>query len=62
MGVGSFGSYLKDYEECDTSLSTDNGVSWRTNTNSVTGSIVVVVNDDEATYMSHYSMNLGRTW
>ncbi|KAK7677437.1 vacuolar protein sorting/targeting protein PEP1 [Cerrena zonata] len=69
MGVGSIGSYLKDYEECDTFLSTDNGVSWKMVRMDAhkyefgdSGSIMVVVNDEEATDEIHYSTNLGRTW
>ena len=69
MGVGSIGEHLLPYEECDTFLSTDNGISWRLVRMDAhkyefgdSGSILVVVNDEEATDEVHYSTNLGKTW
>ncbi|CAL1713879.1 unnamed protein product [Somion occarium] len=69
MGVGSIGEYLQPYEECDTFLSTDNGVTWKMIRMDAhkyefgdSGSIFVVVNDEESTDEVHYSTNLGKSW
>ena len=69
MGVGSIGDYLKDYEDCDTFLSTDNGVTWKMIRMDAhkyefgdSGSILVVVNDEESTDEIHYSTDLGKSW
>ncbi|KAL4245130.1 Vacuolar protein sorting/targeting protein 10 [Abortiporus biennis] len=69
MGVGSIGNHLLPYEECDTFLSTDNGVSWnmvRMDANQYefgdSGSILVVVDDEEPTDEIRYSTNLGKSW
>lgn len=69
MGVGSVGKYLLPYEECDTFLSTDAGVSWKMIRMDAhkyefgdQGSILVVINDEEFTDTVRYSTDLGRTW
>ncbi|KAI0750610.1 Oligoxyloglucan reducing end-specific cellobiohydrolase [Irpex lacteus] len=69
MGVGSVGEYLKPYEECDTWMSDDAGVSWRMVRRDAhlyefgdQGSVVVVVGDEEVTDEVRYSTDLGRTW
>ncbi|KAI0071571.1 Oligoxyloglucan reducing end-specific cellobiohydrolase [Panus rudis PR-1116 ss-1] len=69
MGVGSIGDHLLPYEECDTFLSTDNGVSWKMIRMDAhkyefgdSGSVIVVINDEESTDEVHYSTNLGKTW
>ncbi|KZT00997.1 Oligoxyloglucan reducing end-specific cellobiohydrolase [Laetiporus sulphureus 93-53] len=69
MGVGSIGAYLKPYDECDTFLSTDAGVTWtmvRMGAHKYEfgdqGSIMVVVDDEDATDSVSYSSDLGRTW
>ncbi|KZT68685.1 Oligoxyloglucan reducing end-specific cellobiohydrolase [Daedalea quercina L-15889] len=69
MGVGSIGSYLKPYDECDTFLSTDAGLTWTMVHNNAhkyefgdSGSIIVLVNDEESTNEVTYSTDLGRTW
>ena len=69
MGVGSVGDSLKPYEESDTFLSTDAGVTWsmvRLDAHKYefgdSGSILVVVNDEETTDSISYSTDFGRTW
>ena len=69
MGVGSIGESLKPYDESDTFLSTDAGVTWtmvRLDPHKYefgdSGSILVVVNDEESTDSLSYSTDFGRTW
>ena len=69
MGVGSIGESLKTYEECDTFLSTDAGVTWtmvRLDAHKYefgdSGSVLVVVNDEESTDSVSYSTDFGKTW
>ena len=69
MGVGSIGSYLKPYDECDTFLSTDAGVTWQMIRSDAhkyefgdSGSILIAINDEDATDEISYSTDLGRTW
>ncbi|KZP04862.1 Oligoxyloglucan reducing end-specific cellobiohydrolase [Athelia psychrophila] len=69
MGVGSIGAYLKPYEDCDTFLSDDAGLTWkmvRTDAHQYefgdSGSILVVVNDEEGVDEVRYSTNMGKDW
>lgn len=69
MGVGSIGATLAPYEECDTFLSTDAGVSWEMVRRDAhkyefgdQGSVLVVVNDEEGVDKVRYSLNLGKDW
>lgn len=69
MGVGSIGKQLAPYEECDTFLSTDAGLTWRMVRREAhiyefgdTGSIILAVNDEEMTDTVSYSTDFGRTW
>jgi hypothetical protein len=69
MGVGSIGDSLLPYEDCDTFLSTDAGVSWqmvRFDAHKYefgdSGSIIVAVNDEVVTDQVSYSLDLGKTW
>lgn len=69
MGVGSIGEYLKPYDECDTFLSTDAGLSWKMIRDDAhkyefgdSGSIIVVVNDEEGVDEVRYSSDLGKSW
>lgn len=69
MGVGSVGESLLPYEESDTFLSTDAGVTWemvRPDAHKYEfgdkGSILVVINDEEGTDTVRYSLDLGKTW
>ncbi|WWD19083.1 hypothetical protein CI109_103541 [Kwoniella shandongensis] len=69
MAVGSVGESLLPYEDCDTFLSTDAGLTWRMVQEGAhkyefgdQGSILVIVDDEEATDHVHYSYDGGRTW
>lgn len=69
MGVGSIGDNLFPYEECDTFLSTDAGLTWqmvRKNAHLYEygdqGGVLVLVNDEEPTDELHYSFDYGKTW
>ncbi|KAF7351228.1 Sortilin [Mycena sanguinolenta] len=69
MGVGSIGNSLLPYEECDTFLSTDGGVNWKMIRMDAhkyefgdSGSIIVLVNDEEGVDEVRYSLDLGNTW
>lgn len=69
MGVGSIGSHLKPYEDCDTFLSTDAGLTWRMVRMDAhkyefgdQGSVMVVVNDEEGVDTVRYSTNMGKDW
>jgi hypothetical protein len=69
MGVGSVGEALLPYEECDTYLSTDAGVTWNMIAKDAhkyefgdQGSILVVINDEDRTDSIRYSLDLGKTW
>lgn len=69
MGVGSVSEALLPYEECDTFLSTDAGVTWTMVVSNAhkyefgdQGSILVVINDEDRTDTISYSVDLGHTW
>ncbi|SCZ93735.1 BZ3500_MvSof-1268-A1-R1_Chr6-3g08852 [Microbotryum saponariae] len=69
MGVGSIGARLLPYDECDTFLSTDAGLTWRMVDDGANkyefgdqGSIIIMVEDEEATDSLKYSFDFGRTW
>lgn len=69
MAVGSIGQHLKPYEDCDTFLSDDAGLTWkmvRTDAHKYEfgdqGSILVVVNDEEGVDTIRYSTNMGKEW
>ncbi|KAF9236110.1 hypothetical protein BU15DRAFT_64296 [Melanogaster broomeanus] len=69
MGVGSIGKQLAPYEECDTFLSTDAGLTWNMVHKNAhlyefgdSGSILVIVNDEEMTDSVSYSTDFGSTW
>ena len=69
MAVGSVGTHLADYEECDTFLSTDAGLTWRMVQEGAhkyefgdQGSVLVIADDEEATDHVHYSYDGGATW
>ncbi|CCM05586.1 uncharacterized protein FIBRA_07814 [Fibroporia radiculosa] len=69
MGVGSIGSYLHPYEDCDTFLSTDAGITWKMVRRDAhkyefgdQGSIMVLVNDEESADTISYSSDFGSTW
>jgi hypothetical protein len=69
MGVGTIGSSLLPYDECDTFLSTDAGISWRMVEDGAMkyefgdqGSVIVMVEDEEPTDEVKYSFDMGKTW
>lgn len=69
MGVGSIGDHLLPYDECDTFLSTDGGLSWRMVEDGAMkyefgdqGSVLVMVDDEDPTSELVYSFDFGQTW
>ncbi|WVO13483.1 hypothetical protein L204_101103 [Cryptococcus depauperatus] len=69
MAVGSVGDSLLPYEDCDTFLSTDAGLNWRMVQEGAhkyefgdQGSLLVIVDDEQATDHVHYSFDGGSTW
>ncbi|KAF8634658.1 hypothetical protein AX15_000797 [Amanita polypyramis BW_CC] len=69
IGVGSIGETLLPYEECDTFLSLDAGVTWRMVKKDAhkhqiggVGSVIVIVNDEEGIDELSYSLDFGKTW
>ena len=69
MAVGSIGNHLLDYQDCDTFLSTDAGLTWTMVQEGAhkyefgdQGSILVIVDDEEATDHVHYSYDGGASW
>ena len=69
MGVGSICESLLPYEESDTFISTDAGITWQMVRRDAhkyefgdKGSILVVVNDEDGTDKVHYSLDLGKSW
>ncbi|KAF8196799.1 Oligoxyloglucan reducing end-specific cellobiohydrolase [Mycena galopus ATCC 62051] len=69
MAVGSIGNSLAPYEESDTFLSTDGGISWKMIRMDAhkyefgdSGSILVVVNDEEGVDEVRYSLDNGNNW
>ncbi|KAJ7355652.1 vacuolar protein sorting/targeting protein 10 [Mycena albidolilacea] len=69
MAVGSIGNSLLPYEESDTFLSTDGGLTWKMIRMDAhkyefgdSGSILVVINDEEGVDEIRYSLDLGNNW
>lgn len=69
MGVGNVGDYLMDYQECDTFISTDGGISWRITMHGAykyeigdMGGLIVMVADQKPTDTVKYSYDHGVTW
>ncbi|KAJ7019632.1 vacuolar protein sorting/targeting protein 10 [Mycena alexandri] len=69
MGVGSIGNSLLSYEESDTFLSIDGGVTWTLLRQGAhkyefgdSGSILAIVNDEELISDVRYSLDLGNNW
>ena len=69
MGVGSIGPVLRPYEDSNTFLSTDAGVTWTMVLPEAhkyefgdQGGIIVAVNDEETVDFVSYSTDLGKTW
>lgn len=69
MAVGSVGDHLLPYDECDTFLSTDAGLTWKMVREGAhkyefgdQGSVLVVVDDEQPTSKVQYSHNGGQDW
>ncbi|KAI8333656.1 hypothetical protein BC941DRAFT_473408 [Chlamydoabsidia padenii] len=69
MGVGSYGDQLLEYDECDTYLSTDGGLTWKMVAEGAhkyefgdMGSILVIVDDEKETNEVLWTKNRGETW
>jgi len=69
MGVGSVGSTLAPYDESNTYMSTDAGLTWTMVHEGPylyefgdSGSIIVVVDDEQVTDTILYSTDMGQTW
>lgn len=69
MGVGSVGDQLLRYEDCDTFLSTDAGLTWKMVHKNAhlyefgdQGSVIVIVDNEEFTRHVRYSFDDGKSW
>lgn len=69
MGVGSVGDHLKPYEESDTFMSIDGGLSWKMVHEGARkyeigdqGGLLITIDDEEATEEVDYSYDFGKTW
>ncbi|KAF5379599.1 hypothetical protein D9757_009216 [Collybiopsis confluens] len=69
MGVGSIGKTLLPYEDCDTFLSTDAGLTWKMVRKDAhkyefgdSGSIILAVNDEDGVSEVVYSLDMGKSW
>ena len=69
MAVGSIGDHLLAYDECDTFVSTDAGLTWSMAHDGAhkyefgdAGSILVMVDDEDATDEIRYSFDFGKSW
>lgn len=69
IGVGSIGESLWEYGNSDTFLSTDAGLTWKMVSKDAhihefgdLGSILLIVDDEEATDTIKYSLDLGKNW
>ncbi|WFD34625.1 vacuolar protein sorting/targeting protein PEP1 [Malassezia cuniculi] len=69
LGVGSVGSGLKAYADCDTFVSTDAGVTWHMALHGPhkyafgdQGALLAAVPDDGIVSQIRYSLDYGRTW
>lgn len=69
MGVGSIGEFLASYEDCDTFVSSDAGLTWTMATKDANmyefgdqGSILILADDEEPSSRIQYSFDYGKTW
>ena len=69
IGVGNVGKYLSSYNDGDTFMSTDGGMSWKIIMKGTfkwaygdQGSIIVLVDDSKPTNVVHYSLDEGQRW
>ncbi|KAK9765550.1 vacuolar protein sorting/targeting protein PEP1 [Basidiobolus ranarum] len=69
MGVGNVGASLLEYEECDTFLSDNGGLTWKEVAKGAhkyemgdTGSLLVMIDDEAYTDKITYSTDRGQNW
>ena len=69
MAVGSIGEYLLPYEDCDTFVSSDAGLTWRMASKNARmyefgdqGSILIMADDEQPSSVIQYSLDYGKTW
>lgn len=69
MGVGHYGRHLLEYDECDTFLSTDGGISWRMVREGAhkyefgdMGALLVLVDDEKEVDHVWWSKDRGNNW
>ncbi|RCI03384.1 vacuolar protein sorting/targeting protein PEP1, partial [Rhizopus stolonifer] len=69
MGVGNYGSSLLEYDECDTFLSTDYGLTWKMIREGAhkyefgdQGTLLIIVDDEKDTDHIWWSKDRGETW
>jgi len=69
MGVGNVGEHLSSYEEADTFMSSDGGISWKSVKKGPymwgfgdQGSILVIVKEKTPTNVVYYSLDEGANW
>jgi hypothetical protein len=69
MGVGSVGSTLAPYEDSNTYMSTDAGLTWTMVREGAhlyefgdSGSVIVIVDNEQVTDSILYSTDMGQTW
>lgn len=69
LGIGSVGTHLRPYEECDTYLSRDAGLTWKRVQRGAhlyevgdQGAVMVLVDDEEYTKQVKYSWDEGNSW
>ncbi|RMZ78525.1 hypothetical protein DV737_g3812, partial [Chaetothyriales sp. CBS 132003] len=69
MGVGNVGKFLRPYEDGDTYVSDDAGLSWSRALDGAhlyefgnKGAVLVAVDDEESTDVLQYSLDHGKTW
>lgn len=69
MGVGNYGANLLEYDECNTFLSTDYGLSWKMVREGAhkyefgdMGTLLVLIDDEKETDHVWWSKNRGDTW
>lgn len=69
MGVGHYGEHLLPYNECDTFLSTDGGLTWRMVAEGAhqyefgdMGNLLVLVGDEQTADSVRWSKDRGQTW
>ncbi|RMZ90326.1 hypothetical protein DV736_g2450, partial [Chaetothyriales sp. CBS 134916] len=69
MGVGNLGKFLRPYEDGDTYVSDDAGLSWSRALDGAhlyefgnKGAILVAIDDEDSTDFFQYSLDHGKTW